>query len=76
MEVFLNLTWKDLFMKKSLLLTLALVAACGYVIAEDATTPAPKTPTTEDETTQAQPAQEDETLDMDDATLDETEEAK
>jgi hypothetical protein len=48
-------------MKKSLLLALALVAACGYVMAEgeETTTPAPK-----DEATQTVPTQEDE-LDMD-----------
>lgn len=71
-------------MKKSLLLALVFVAACGYVMAdEDVTTPAaPAEETTQtapeapavDENTAAAP-QEDEALDMD-AMLDETEEAK
>lgn len=51
-------------MKKSLLLALALVAVCGYVMAEgeETSTPAPKDETTQ--TVPAQPTQEDE-LDMD-----------
>ena len=67
-------------MKKSLLLALAFVAVCGYVMAEgeETTTPAPK-----DETTQTVPAPQDEAaqapvqeeeLDMDSMLGDETEE--
>ena len=75
MEVFKNLSLGGFIMKKSLLLALAFAAACGYVMAAEE---APVVPATEEETTQAQPAQEpqeDEALDMD-SMLDETEEAK
>ncbi len=73
-------------MKKSLLLALAFVAVCGYVMAdgEDTTTPAPTDATTQaapavtpaptDDTTQAAPAdsQQDDELDMDSMLGDET----
>lgn len=76
MEVFIKPLRKEFIMKKSLLLTLTFVAACGYVMAEEAETPVAPTETPAQEETIPTPAED--TLDMDELLSDETdaEEAK